>query len=221
MRLFTFCWKQLFPSCQPRAVLPDSAFAGDEGQRLMRGRKVGAEDLQLMLLAMLGRQPSHGYELIKALNELSNGYYKPSPGVIYPALAHLETAAHVSAVQEGSKKRYQPTPTGLAHLAQNEDRIVQLLKRLQHASKRMTWLRQALNGQERQLGPEGQDLATGWLPGFIEIRQELRNTMALYTDASPATQQRIVDILQQAITQIKTLDTAPGACPPSEQETPS
>lgn len=54
----------------------------NEGWR--RGRKFSADDLQLLLLSLLEEKPSHGYELIKALETRTNGFYKPSPGVVYP-----------------------------------------------------------------------------------------------------------------------------------------
>ena len=54
------------------------------------GRKLGAADLRLLILALLAERPSHGYELIKALEERSGGFYSPSPGMIYPALTYLE-----------------------------------------------------------------------------------------------------------------------------------
>ena len=60
------------------------------------GRKLGSADLQLLLLALLAEKPSHGYELIKALEERSSGYYSPSPGMVYPALTYLEELGHAS-----------------------------------------------------------------------------------------------------------------------------
>jgi len=40
---------------------------GGRGVGMRMGRKLAAEDLQLILLALLEEQPSHGYELIKQL----------------------------------------------------------------------------------------------------------------------------------------------------------
>ncbi len=200
------------------SILPDDAFAGDEGRRLMRGRKVGAEDLQLMLLALLKQQASHGYDLIKSLDELSSGYYKPSPGVVYPALGHLEGAGLVSCTRDGAKKRYQLTQAGVEHLAANDTRTALLFKRLRHIAKRMTWLRQSLEGQPRELGPEGEDLATGWLPELIEMRHAMRQALMRHTDASPATQRRIAGILRQAVHAIDALDAdAPSSTTPFKE----
>lgn len=46
-------------------------------------------ELRLVLLRLIADQPRHGYDLIKAIEELSAEHYSPSPGVIYPALAML------------------------------------------------------------------------------------------------------------------------------------
>src|ERR1700722_4068981 len=50
------------------------------------GRKLASVDLQLLILALLADKPCHGYEIIKALDERSKGFYVPSPGMVYPAL---------------------------------------------------------------------------------------------------------------------------------------
>jgi hypothetical protein len=47
---------------------------GDEADSFPRGRKFTSDDLQLLLLALIGERPSHGYELIKALDARSNGF---------------------------------------------------------------------------------------------------------------------------------------------------
>src|SRR5580692_8943972 len=83
------------------------------------GRKLGSADLQLLLLALLAEKPSHGYELIKAVEERSHGYYTPSPGMVYPALTFLEEIGHASVEQEGTRKLYRATDAGLKHLADN------------------------------------------------------------------------------------------------------
>ena len=37
------------------------------------GRKLSSADLQLVILALLLKQPAHGYELIRAIEERSSG----------------------------------------------------------------------------------------------------------------------------------------------------
>src|SRR5688572_29640957 len=63
---------------------------GSRGGDFRTGRKLASADLQLLILALLAEKPRHGYELIKAFEERSSGFYTPSPGMIYPALTYLE-----------------------------------------------------------------------------------------------------------------------------------
>src|SRR3569833_751538 len=54
------------------------------------GRRVGLMfeqgDLKLVVLRLLDEKPRHGYEIIKALEEKTNGMYSPRPGAVYPPL---------------------------------------------------------------------------------------------------------------------------------------
>ncbi len=50
------------------------------GDDFRTGRKLGAGDLQLLLLLLLQENPRHGYELIKAMESRTSGYYSPAPG---------------------------------------------------------------------------------------------------------------------------------------------
>ncbi len=169
---------------------------GRGGADWARGRKVSADDLQLMLLALLEQSPSHGYELIKALGALSHGYYTPSPGMVYPALTYLEELGHVTVEPEGSKKRYHLAPEGRAHLDAHRAQAELLLEKLRHIGRKMEWMRQAWSG--RETGPQGEDLATGWVEEFVEARQALRHALLLKSGATPAEQRRVAAILRRA-----------------------
>ena len=107
---------------------------GEMGGRGFRtGRKLSGNDLQLIILALIAEKPSHGYEIIKALEERSNGFYAPSPGVIYPALTYLEEIGHATVTADAARKLYTPTEAGLAFLM--ERRIAEILAR---AAKEIT-----------------------------------------------------------------------------------
>ena len=109
-----------------------------------RGRKVSSDDLQLLLLALIGEQPSHGYELIKALEQRSNGFYVPSPGMMYPALACMEDRGHVTIQLEGNRKRYALSEEGSAHLEANREHVDLMLAKLAAAAEKMRVMRSAL-----------------------------------------------------------------------------
>jgi DNA-binding PadR family transcriptional regulator len=48
-----------------------------------------------VLLSLIGEQPRHGYELIKAVEDLFGGGYSPSPGSVYPILTLLEEIGQI------------------------------------------------------------------------------------------------------------------------------
>ena len=58
-----------------------------------RGRVFEKGDLKYLILDLLKDEPSHGYELIRALEERFRGFYSPSPGSVYPTLQLLEDLA--------------------------------------------------------------------------------------------------------------------------------
>ncbi len=120
-------------------------FAGD-GDGLTRGRKLGSDDLQLLLLSLLKEKPGHGYELIRLLAERSGGFYEPSPGMVYPALTFLDEIGHAEATTDGNRKLYTITATGLAHLEANRARAEMIGETLRRIGTRMEGVREAFAG---------------------------------------------------------------------------
>ena len=95
------------------------------------GRVFDQGDLRWVILKLISEKPSHGYELIKAIEERLGGAYSPSPGVIYPTLTLLEDLGYVAEVRsEGAKKAYGVTPDGEAALAQNAGIVETIFKRI-------------------------------------------------------------------------------------------
>jgi DNA-binding PadR family transcriptional regulator len=87
-------------------------------------------ELRLLLLAIIADAPSHGYELIKTVEERFGGSYSPSPGVIYPTLSWLDDMGYaVIEPVEGGRKRYSITDEGRAFLQANRGAIDELLAR--------------------------------------------------------------------------------------------
>ncbi len=87
-------------------------------------------DLRLLVLHLIGEAPRHGYELIKAVEDLTGGAYAPSPGVIYPTLTMLEELGQAEAAAEGTKKLYSITDAGRAALAESKPVLDTILARL-------------------------------------------------------------------------------------------
>jgi DNA-binding PadR family transcriptional regulator len=74
--------------------------------------------MKYVLLELLQERPMHGYEMIKALEERSSGFYTPSPGSIYPTLQMLEEGGYVTSSESEGKKIYTITDSGRALLAE-------------------------------------------------------------------------------------------------------
>jgi DNA-binding PadR family transcriptional regulator len=79
-------------------------------------------NLDGMLLAVLSRGPKHGYAIIVALRERSEGKVDLPSGTVYPALHRLETAGLVSSTWDqttGRRRRvYEITPVGERSLSE-------------------------------------------------------------------------------------------------------
>ncbi|MCC9596142.1 PadR family transcriptional regulator [Rubrivivax sp. JA1055] len=98
-----------------------------------RERMLEGGDLRLLALHVLRQRPSHGYEVIKAIEDLAGGHYSPSPGTVYPTLAMLEDLGHVElADTSGSRKQYRITVAGEEALAAQQEVLDRVLARLQH-----------------------------------------------------------------------------------------
>jgi DNA-binding PadR family transcriptional regulator len=73
--------------------------------------------LKLAVLKILSVRPMHGYALIKEIERMSGGTWKPSPGSIYPALEALLRSGVISQEVVGRKRVYELTPQGNEMLA--------------------------------------------------------------------------------------------------------
>lgn len=78
------------------------------------GPRMGRGDVRTSILAILAEQPMHGYQIIRAIEERSNGMWKPSPGSVYPTLQLLADEGLVTADEAGGKKTYSLTDAGRA-----------------------------------------------------------------------------------------------------------
>ena len=106
-------------------------FGGGPFGRGRRGRMFGQGELRLLLLHLLGEGERHGYELIKAIGELTGGHYAPSPGVVYPTLSLLlDEDAIAEAGGEGSRKAFTLTEAGRAELDLRADEVAAIVDRL-------------------------------------------------------------------------------------------
>ena len=106
--------------------------AGSSGRRGRRSRRMfESGELRLVLLKLIADEPRHGYDLIRAIEELTAGEYATSPGVIYPTLTLLQDMALIEeAPGEGPRKAFQVTDEGRQHLEEREEEVEALFDRL-------------------------------------------------------------------------------------------
>lgn len=179
----------------------DRGFGDDDS--FTRGRKFSGEDLQLMLLALIAEAPRHGYELIKALETRSNGFYAPSPGMVYPALTYLEELGFVTVQQEGNRKRYEIAEAGRAHLAANQDQVDMMLAKLSYVAHKMESMRRAYAAEQEDEGGALGSTAGSWHPKLSQARYALKLALLRRIDANENEQQRIAEILLRAAAEIE------------------
>ncbi|MCP1242951.1 PadR family transcriptional regulator [Acetobacter lambici] len=102
---------------------------GGGGRRGGRHRLFDYGEMRLLVLSLIGENPTYGYELIKTIEDKFAGSYTPSPGVIYPTLTWLEEAGHIRPTEESGRKTYHITPEGEAFLAANRAGLDEILAR--------------------------------------------------------------------------------------------
>jgi len=109
--------------------------SGRRGRRSRRMFESG--ELRLVLLKLIADEPRHGYDLIRAIEDMTGGEYAPSPGVIYPTLTLLQDMGLIDEAKgKGPRKAFQATDEGRAHLAEREEEIEALFERLRDLAPR-------------------------------------------------------------------------------------
>lgn len=166
------------------------------------GRKLGGDDLQLVILALLADKPYHGYEIIKAMEDRSGGFYSPSPGMVYPALTYLEEIGYASVEAEGAKKLYRITPEGRAHLEQNRSVADAIFAQLAWVGAKMEHVRRVFAGDPARAAAS-EEAPRGWSAELNDSRAALKAALAAIVGASPEEQRRAAAILERAAREIR------------------
>ncbi|WP_333853261.1 PadR family transcriptional regulator [Leclercia sp.] len=96
-----------------------------------RQRFFGHGELRLVILDLLTRNASHGYELIKDIESMTQGNYTPSPGVIYPTLDFLQDQAFITfSEEENGRKQIAITVAGQRWLDENLEQLENIQARI-------------------------------------------------------------------------------------------
>ncbi|GAC1676802.1 MAG: hypothetical protein NVS9B2_27490 [Steroidobacteraceae bacterium] len=174
---------------------------GMGGRAFGMGRKLASVDLQLLIVGLLAEKPRHGYEIIKALDERSKGFYVPSPGMVYPALTYLEEIGHATVAIEGVRKLYHITEAGLQHLERHRSAADALFAQFSRVGERMDRVRRAMRAEETGEAADAEHERRGCRE-LLRARRDLKTALAGTWDSSREEQQRIVEILKRATAEI-------------------
>ncbi|MDN4982733.1 PadR family transcriptional regulator [Bradyrhizobium arachidis] len=169
-------------------------FFGRGGDDFPGARRLSSQDLQLVILALLADKPAHGYELIKIIEERSEGFYTPSPGVIYPALTYLEEVGNANVAQDGGRKLYSITPQGEAYLAEQRGTADAILQALSRIGRRMDEVREAFAGVS--------DLDADASDELHRARHNLKRALRTKHGSDSAEARRIAGVLERAAAEI-------------------
>ena len=161
------------------------------GRRNMKWKIFERGDLKFVILRLVSSRPMHGYEVMKALEEESKGYYRPSPGSVYPTLQMLEDEGYVTVEEHGGKKVYSITEEGVAYLDANEDVVDDVFDRVEHFTDRF------FGGDMRALSRSFSELA------------QLTFDQAFQWGAEPEDLTRMNEILETAVEELR--ETRKGA----------
>jgi DNA-binding PadR family transcriptional regulator len=187
----------------------------DPGFHAMRGlrasRMLTSSDLQLIILALLSDNPSHGYDIIKQIEQHSSGIYSPSPGMVYPALTYLEETGYAASESEGAKKLYRITESGTKYLNENRAEVEETLDQLARFGKKLArFQKQFVEDENEESEVFDRDPRVGIKAEWRQAREEFRELRTLLKaalhekfDAPAEERQRVFAILRRAIDEIR------------------
>lgn len=151
------------------------------------GRFFDQGDLRLVILSLIAEQPSHGYQIIKTLEERTGGVYAPSPGVVYPTLTMLEEQGLIEqSGSDGAKKLFTITDDGRAALEAEASTLKAILARLTDA------------------GEQG----VGFSPRLIRSQHNLRMALRMRLTQGPLTAEQVEKITAALDAAAKAVDEA-------------
>jgi DNA-binding PadR family transcriptional regulator len=72
--------------------------------------------IRMGVLILLNKKPSHGYEIMKQINNRTKGFWQPTAGGVYPILRDLEKSGYIKGEWQTQKNRklkvYKITESG-------------------------------------------------------------------------------------------------------------
>jgi DNA-binding PadR family transcriptional regulator len=143
--------------------------------------------LALFILHSLNQQPKSGYELLKEIEEKTEGLWVPSKGTLYPILKQLEEEELIKVGETGkrSKTVFELTKKG-------EETLLTIKERKKESSEKLLQFKNLL------IDIFGEEEIT--MKGLLlEIR-------VVIDDLTPDKKHQAVEILEQCLTDLKRIE---------------
>jgi DNA-binding PadR family transcriptional regulator len=148
----------------------------------------GPGELRLFLLHLVVEQDRHGYELIKAVEDLTGGQYAPSPGVVYPTLSLLVDEALIAEIPgEGARKAFTATQAGRDEVVTRAEAVAAIARRLKALAE-----------------AQGREASPPVMRAMTNLKLALRNRVGA-EGFDTATAHQIADILDEAARKVERL----------------
>ena len=91
--------------------------------------------IRIATLILLSKKPHHGYEIMKEIRVRTKGFWKPTPGGMYPILRDLQESGYVQGEWDAETRRkkriYKITETGrtvLRRALEKENQLASTMK---------------------------------------------------------------------------------------------
>ncbi|MFB6175121.1 MAG: PadR family transcriptional regulator [Candidatus Nanohalobium sp.] len=95
------------------------------------GKKLPSDILRFMVLKSFQDDPSYGYEVVSTIEEVTDDYWSPSYGTIYPLIQRLEEEGLLTAISseeaerrgldDGDRKYFELTDEGEEEISPDAD----------------------------------------------------------------------------------------------------
>lgn len=95
------------------------------------GKKIPSNILRYMVLKIFDEGPSYGYEVVSCVEDITDEYWSPSYGTIYPLIQRLEDEGLLKSVspeeaeekglENGDRKYFEITEEGREEIFPEED----------------------------------------------------------------------------------------------------
>lgn len=139
---------------------------------------VARGDFKMIVLTVLQERPMHGYEISTFIEEQSQGFYRPSPGAIYPALRTLLNKGYVRIKSEERRKIYQITPAGRRLLREKHAQIERGIRAFKEAiGPERAMLMLEMHRTAKLIVMAGRDITPSQAKKLSRIMNEARESM--------------------------------------------